>query len=109
MQKSAKRERPPSFKVEMPGDNAFKKLFLDKMNEIREILVRRLQRAVNNGDILTLALDNWVQRNGGCKKKTLPVSTAVPLSETNGPGYLPHVLLIITQTVGDFTGSHQLL
>ena len=79
MEKST-RCRPPSFKVEIPGDAAFKELFMGKINQVHEILVKKLQQPANNGDVLGAALDACLHQCGASKKQ-ICVSTATPLEE----------------------------
>ena len=79
---ASKRYRPPSFKVEIPGDGTFKQLFLEKMQKVRTVLVGKLQRPVSNADIIGVALDTWLEDCGGDKAQPQQASSpALPLQE----------------------------
>ena len=77
-----KRHRPSAFKVEIPGDSAVKDQFMGKIHKLREILVKKLQRQVNSGDILGADLDAFWNKTYS-KKKTPCIQTAVPLQEND--------------------------
>ena len=78
----SKRHRPPSFKVEIPGDGTFKQLFLDKMQKVRTVFVGKLQRPVSNAGIIGVALDTWLEDGGGDKAQSQQArSPASPLQE----------------------------
>lgn len=47
-----KRKRPPSFKLEIPGDESKKMDLYEKMQKVRESLMGKLNKAVNNNDTL---------------------------------------------------------
>ena len=54
------RARPPSFKIEVPGDQQKKSEITEKMQKIRGLLMNTFNRPVNNGDILEAALNFWI-------------------------------------------------
>ena len=55
------RARPPSFKIEVPGDQQKKSEITEKMQKIRGLLMNTFNRPVNNGDILEAALNFWIE------------------------------------------------
>ena len=55
------RTRPPSFKMEIPGNEQKKLEISVKMQKIRGCLVNTFNRPVNNCDIIDSALDFWIQ------------------------------------------------
>lgn len=57
---AAQKTRPPSFKISIPGGDDKKQVFLEKMQTVRELLRRELNRPVNNGEILEHALDKFI-------------------------------------------------
>jgi len=65
MEKTQGRGRPraPSFKVEIPGDTQYKQQFLEKMQKVREILMRKMQTLATNGNVLETVLDFWLQNH----------------------------------------------
>ena len=82
---ASKRQRPPSFRVEVPGDETFKKSFHEKIQKVRAVLVTKLQRPVSNADILGVALDTWLEQCGGDNKRAqshhASSSASAPLQE----------------------------
>jgi hypothetical protein len=44
--------RPPHFKISVPGNEERKSTILQKLPQVREILMHNLNHPVNNGDIL---------------------------------------------------------
>ena len=69
------RVRPASFKIEIPGSVEFRENFMQKVHKVREALVLKLQKPVNNADIFEAALDSWI----------------APLPEQDGGGTAPQV------------------
>ena len=55
------RARPPSFKIEVPGDQQKKVKSQKKCKKIRGLLMNTFNRPVNNGDILEAALNFWIE------------------------------------------------
>ena len=62
MERTAKRVRPASFKIEIPGSVEFKENFMKMVHKVREALVQKLPKPVNNADIFEAALDSWTAR-----------------------------------------------
>ena len=60
-QRRQARTRPPSFKMEIPGNEQKKHEVSDKMQKIRGSLVNTLNKPVNNCDIIDAALDFWIK------------------------------------------------
>ena len=62
--------RPPYFKISVPGDEERKRTILQKLQQVREILMQNLNHPVNNGDILEKSLDCFIEKhtNGECQR-----------------------------------------
>ncbi len=107
---TCKRVRPPAFKVEIPGDTPFKETFLGKLQKMRDLLVSKLQRPVNNGDIIGIALDAWIDKNGGSMRRK---SLRLPLLCHCLRRRLARICMwpqkVSLQTVGDRAGAHKVL
>jgi hypothetical protein len=58
MEKESK--RPPSFKISVPGDANRKNSVLEKLQQIRNIIVQQLNHPVNNADILEKVFDKFI-------------------------------------------------
>jgi hypothetical protein len=58
MEKESK--RPPSFKISVPGDANRKNSVLEKLQQIRNIIVQQLNHSVNNADILEKVFDKFI-------------------------------------------------
>ena len=59
-----KRVRPPAFKLEIPGNIGVKQSIMSKLQQVRTKLVSKLQKPVNNADILETVLDSWLKQPG---------------------------------------------
>ena len=82
---SGKRTRPPSFKLEIPADIPKKTLLLDKLQIVRENLMKRMNRPVNNFDIIENVLDFWIEEKETGKTRTdIPQIPAAYLRATKG-------------------------
>lgn len=55
----SKRKRPPTFKLEIPASAEKKQEMLHNLQSVREVLVRKLGRPVNNTDIMDALLNSW--------------------------------------------------
>lgn len=53
----SKRKRPPTFKLEIPASAEKKQEMLHNLQSVREVLVRKLGRPVNNTDIMDALLN----------------------------------------------------
>ena len=58
MEKESK--RPPCFKISVPGDANRKNSVLEKLQQIRNIIVQQLNHPVNNADILEKVFDKFI-------------------------------------------------
>lgn len=56
-----KRKRPGNFKFEMPITEGKKQEIMQNLQNVREVLVSKLGRPVNNTDIMESLLDTWRQ------------------------------------------------
>lgn len=107
MENVAIRVRPPSFKIEIPGSVDFKDNSMQKVQTVRETLVHKLQKPVNNADIFEAALDSWIaqltQQDGG---GTPQVCTwvALPENHTNQEMYI--VAKSSLHNIIEFAGEH---
>ena len=57
---NAKRQKAPSFRLEIPGDSEVKTRLMDKISEVRSRMTKSLQRPVNHADILETLLDHYL-------------------------------------------------
>ena len=55
------RVKPPSFKIELPGNAERKNEISEKLRSVRGSLQKTFNRPVTNSDILDAALDFWIQ------------------------------------------------
>jgi hypothetical protein len=60
---TGKRTRPPSFKLEIPGNADVKSKLLQKMGEVRRMMTDLTKKPVNNAEILEGLLDSWLKVN----------------------------------------------
>ena len=60
---NGKRVRPPSFKLEIPGNAEIKARLLQKMGEVRKKMTELTKKSVNNAEILEGLLDSWIKVN----------------------------------------------
>ena len=92
MERTAKRVRPASFKIEIPGSVEFRENFMQKVHKVREALVLKLQKPVNNADIFEAALDSWIARlpeqDGGGTAPQVCTSAALTERLTNQELYI---------------------
>ena len=54
-----KRKRPANFKFEMPVTEGRKQEIMQNLQNVREVLVNKLRRPVNNTDMMQALLDTW--------------------------------------------------
>lgn len=79
-----KRQRAPSFKLEIPGDATVKQRIMDKITRVRTKLSTSAVGSVNHADILETLLDSWldeapVEQPGSYHTATQPLTnTAAP-------------------------------
>ena len=59
---SSSRRKPPSFTIEMPGDNDKKIEIMEKLKKVRGELVTKWKKAVNNYDIIKYVLDEHFEK-----------------------------------------------
>ena len=79
-----KRKRPPSFKIEIPGDDSRRIDFYEKMQKVRETLMRKLNKPVNNYEIMENLLHLWTKSNSGDVEPRVPATyMKVPKSQAN--------------------------
>ena len=74
--KMDKYKRPPSFKIEVPCDVSLKHDVLQKLKTIRENLTQKLNRPVNNYDVINAALNFWIENNIENKHRHLIIRLA---------------------------------
>jgi len=59
------RERAPSFKLEVPGDSSTKEIIRSKLTLAKTILSSKMNKLANYADVLTVALNSWLESEGG--------------------------------------------
>ena len=103
-----KRVRPPAFKLEIPGDSVVKKSIMEKLQVVRAVLMNKLQKPVNNADILENVLDGWIQKNTDTQTVTgLSCVTELSVDQTGQEMYVIsrsslHKLVQMTQEHSQF-------
>ena len=79
-----KRKPPPSFKLEIPGDDSRRIDFYEKMQKVCETLMRKLNKPVNNYEIMENLPHLWTKSNSGDVELRVPVTyMKVPKSQVN--------------------------
>jgi hypothetical protein len=63
MATKAKRVKPARFTWEIPGDQDAKVALNAKLHRIKEIMLQRLNRPVNNYEVMDKLLDSWLEEN----------------------------------------------
>jgi len=58
-----KRQRPSNFRLEIPGNESFKKEVQDKLQKVKSAISRVRGKPVNNADVITEMLDFWMNQN----------------------------------------------
>ena len=75
------RKRPPSFKIEVPGDEVKKQEFLQKVKSIRDKLTQTYNKPVNNFDILDTAISFWIGNQSGNEQDNASTSSFAQAAE----------------------------
>jgi hypothetical protein len=79
------KKRPPSFKISVPGDDAQKDIIFSLLHRAKDILVRQMNRPVNNADILEAIfktfLDKYSQEKHKENEDTLDFNTFLQVEE----------------------------
>lgn len=57
------RVRAPSFKLEVPGNGEYKKMFMHKIKCVKDIMKTKLKKSVTHGGVIEAALDFWLQNH----------------------------------------------
>jgi hypothetical protein len=60
MEPKPKRQRPPSFRLELPGDDEVKQTLLDKLHQIKSKLNSGFNKCHNNTDVLEQVFSDWI-------------------------------------------------
>jgi hypothetical protein len=88
-QGSGKRQRAPSFKLEVPGDAAVKQRIMEKISQVRAQLSKSAKGTVNHADILETVLDSWLgQLPDGTENETASAPRYAPDTIESGGLYL---------------------
>jgi len=64
MEPPAKRKKPANFRLEIPGDDDVRAVINNKMQQVREALMKQFDKPVNNRDIIEHLLDYWCDKAG---------------------------------------------
>jgi len=58
-----KRTKAPSFKLEIAGDKEYKITIMEKLRKVHSVIVDRTKKSTNNGLLLEMMMDFWLQFN----------------------------------------------
>ena len=76
-----KKRKSPAFRIELPGDDEKKLDIMDKMQKVRSDLMQKLNRPVNNYDIIAHLLDEYMLKKGQGNDET----EKMPSTYVNAP------------------------
>ena len=85
----APRKKPPSFKMEIPGDVTCKMMIREKIDIVRETLHKMLGKPVNQADILLTVLDSWIKDHHGRRQApTVPEQQVIKKNQADEAVFL---------------------